>query len=719
MARLQVYDQNQVAPGQAPGVAVSSPNAGVGDIAAQQLKQLGGAVQQAGQVGASIVTDMVEKQNEVRVTEALTEAQRLMLERQKELTSLRGVDALMPGDDGVSPAERVRADLNRDFGQVGQRLKLNRTQQERFNLAAQPLTMRFNATADQHIQRENEAYQESVYTTAVATNQQMILADPNDAVNVGMATAGIERATRQRADFLGMTPEATELAVLTNVGEGHVQAITAMADENPRAAQEYYERNSTWMTTPQQQAARDRFVPAMRTANMESWVEREAADAPPPPPGEPGARYESPIPGGRVTSGYGSRPSFTTANGQRASSNHDGMDIAAAEGTPVRAVAGGRVVRAGPNGGYGNFVEIEHGDGTRTAYAHLQGFDVQVGDNVTSGQAFARVGSTGNSTGPHLHLRARRADGTSFDPAELFDSEAPAAAQSQNEPASRRELYRRADEQFGNNPVELEAARRAIDSHFSREEGFRRAEEEQARDSAYAYIEQNRAMPPASMLAALPPGMRNTMQNYHDALVAPPTVRTDPALELALISNPEAWANMSPEEFVAKYGRQMTNSDLIGYVGTLARGSNARMAAMRSSAEKATVLPVQEFSRAWTGVSRLAGLPPVDDKDTEAVQQRQVLMNGLQTWVLARQAVEGRQLTEQEITVELNSRLARLAWEAPRGLFSGGGTRYAVNFETMQPGDRSFAREQLRRQGVSRPTDNQIWEYYSAQRVGR
>lgn len=86
---------------------------------------------------------------------------------------------------------------------------------------------------------------------------------------------------------------------------------------------------------------------------------------------------------------------------------HQGIDIPAKRGTPIEAAAAGTVVFAGRNKGYGNMVMIEHADGRRTLYAHAQKLFVEAGDSVAAGQPIAAVGSTGHSTGPHLHFEVR------------------------------------------------------------------------------------------------------------------------------------------------------------------------------------------------------------------------------------------------------------------------------------------------------------------------
>ncbi|MFG2893782.1 M23 family metallopeptidase [Streptomyces sp. Pv4-95] len=94
------------------------------------------------------------------------------------------------------------------------------------------------------------------------------------------------------------------------------------------------------------------------------------------------------------------------------SSKHSGQDFVVPSGTAVKAVHKGTVVKAGPNGGgdgpaYGNAIVIKHDGGTYTQYAHLSSIKVQVGQQVGTGQEIGLSGSTGNSSGPHLHFEVR------------------------------------------------------------------------------------------------------------------------------------------------------------------------------------------------------------------------------------------------------------------------------------------------------------------------
>ncbi|MXO51959.1 peptidoglycan DD-metalloendopeptidase family protein [Erythrobacter gaetbuli] len=104
-----------------------------------------------------------------------------------------------------------------------------------------------------------------------------------------------------------------------------------------------------------------------------------------------------------ISSGFGYRRD--PFNGRAAM--HSGLDFKGATGTPIYAAAKGRVTFVGRKGGYGNTVEITHGNGLMTRYAHMSKFNAKVGQQVLPGQTIGAIGSTGRSTGPHLHFEVR------------------------------------------------------------------------------------------------------------------------------------------------------------------------------------------------------------------------------------------------------------------------------------------------------------------------
>lgn len=107
---------------------------------------------------------------------------------------------------------------------------------------------------------------------------------------------------------------------------------------------------------------------------------------------------------GKLESGVGGR---RNPFGGRGYEYHEGQDIDAAYGTPVQVAAAGKVIIAGWQRGYGNVVYVDHGNGLSTRYGHLSEIDVTVGETVAQGQRIGLVGSTGRSTGPHLHYEVR------------------------------------------------------------------------------------------------------------------------------------------------------------------------------------------------------------------------------------------------------------------------------------------------------------------------
>ncbi len=121
-------------------------------------------------------------------------------------------------------------------------------------------------------------------------------------------------------------------------------------------------------------------------------------------------RWSLPVAGYRLSAQFGQ------AGGYWSSGYHTGLDFAAPSGTPIMAVANGVVTSVGYEGAYGNRTIVTLEDGTEIWYCHQTSSAVSAGDNVVAGQVIGSVGSTGNSTGPHLHLEVRPGGGDPVDP---------------------------------------------------------------------------------------------------------------------------------------------------------------------------------------------------------------------------------------------------------------------------------------------------------------
>lgn len=142
------------------------------------------------------------------------------------------------------------------------------------------------------------------------------------------------------------------------------------------------------------------------TIDMDRLVDRVLATAP----------LASPVVDAhRVTSGFGRRQDPFRSR----IAFHRGIDLAAAHGTPIYAPAAGEVIRVGRRGGYGNMIEIDHGNGVLTRYAHLRAYFVKRGDTVAPGERIGEMGRSGRTTGVHLHYEVV-VDDRHVDPARLL-----------------------------------------------------------------------------------------------------------------------------------------------------------------------------------------------------------------------------------------------------------------------------------------------------------
>ena len=258
------------------------------------------------------------------------------------------------------------------------------------------------------------------------------------ALVAGVGVVGVSATTAGAAPS---HPDATSLKALVPAGG---QATTQRADERatrPSADQQQSGQTNTAQLTPaghatQEQAAIQQEAALLRAAEQRSSREQTAreragisqedgadlpgtpgvvppiADAPvhaatpvrhkprpkPVVTAVPTVHWVNPLPEASVTSCFG----------QRWGRLHAGVDLAAADGTRIRAAGAGTVVQAGAQAGYGNAVLIDHGNGFLTHYGHMSTITVQAGQHVKVGEEIGHEGSTGHSTGPHLHFEVHQ-----------------------------------------------------------------------------------------------------------------------------------------------------------------------------------------------------------------------------------------------------------------------------------------------------------------------
>jgi murein DD-endopeptidase MepM/ murein hydrolase activator NlpD len=153
------------------------------------------------------------------------------------------------------------------------------------------------------------------------------------------------------------------------------------------------------------------------------YIQHQLTGLPPsmaPPPGEGSTRFVWPAPGSTISQLFGPSPLTFEPPAFGLPHFHTGLDLAAPMGTPIRAGAAGIVVAANPGTvGYGNYIIVAHDSHTLTLYGHLEAIGVKTGDSVAAGQVVGLMGSTGNSTGPHVHFEVR-IDNVPVDPMPLL-----------------------------------------------------------------------------------------------------------------------------------------------------------------------------------------------------------------------------------------------------------------------------------------------------------
>ncbi|QPP10477.1 M23 family metallopeptidase [Streptomyces bathyalis] len=211
------------------------------------------------------------------------------------------------------------------------------------------------------------------------------------------ASSGADKSAEDTTRRTGQETHETGLSHAIGFGDAIADTVSDQARLQKAAAAQAKAANEAKRKAAAEKAKREREAreKAARAA------ERKKLNA-----------YVAPLEGASVSTPYQS------SGGLWSSGSHTGVDFQADEGTEVRSVAAGEVVEAGSDGSFGNSVVVKHRDGTYTQYGHLSSISVSVGQQVKPGQKIALSGSTGNTTGPHLHFEARTGPdyGSDMDP---------------------------------------------------------------------------------------------------------------------------------------------------------------------------------------------------------------------------------------------------------------------------------------------------------------
>ena len=309
--------------------------------------------------------------------------------------------------------DRRRSTLERLRGQFGDQSRLLRVQVEQARLANQLLEERIVELYKSDgtdtfteilldVQSLTDIIDQLEYLREIANRDQEIVASVRDARRATRRAREETRILRSRvAEQTRLVSARTreQRAARDSVVVRERQLITARADRSELLASVRAGRDQTQEEIVELELASDRLERRIIAAQQRSFVPASYGSG-----SRPASGFVLPV-GGVLTSGFGLRWGRL----------HAGIDIGAPFGAPISAVAAGVVIYSGWLGGYGNLVVVDHGDGVSTAYAHQQRIAVDVGDTVSQGATLGEVGSTGYSTGPHLHFEVR-INGVARDP---------------------------------------------------------------------------------------------------------------------------------------------------------------------------------------------------------------------------------------------------------------------------------------------------------------
>lgn len=375
-----------------------------------QMVRAGEAISRAGAVGAQIFADVLEEQNRTRVTEAmtqLTERRNLYTYDPNDgYTARRGRNAV-EGVDGKSLDEEYGGLLDEDIERLSLGLSTD-TQREMFRELAGQMSLDFRQRVGAHVAQEDRTYRLETQAAMVDVSaRQLSLAQTDEEVAEALANARAGMAEIGRIN--GSDDVVTQNATRNILTPAHLVQINGRLDADDLEGAEAYVNQHRDDLTPEALSRVNTALVEGRAVANGRRIGLEIA-------GVAGAANDNAEPQNVVMPVVGDFRVTGQFGENRGTHAHGGVDIATPMGTPVLAGASGTVSVRNDPGGYGNYVVLSLDDGTQLYYAHLSGADVEDGARVEQGQQVGRTGSSGRSTGPHLHYEVRNADGTKVDP---------------------------------------------------------------------------------------------------------------------------------------------------------------------------------------------------------------------------------------------------------------------------------------------------------------
>lgn len=495
-----------------------------------------------------------------------------------------------------------------------------------------------------------------------------VLRSETDPAKIGEARAQYEGAMSDMHDALGITSAEREVDLKAKTGAIHQTVVANMlAEDRPEDAAAYLERYAPEMTLAQLVEVRPKVLEQSIKRDAQTLMEQGPEALP-----HDGSGFIMPV-SGAITSGFGERKAPVAG----ASTNHNGIDIGAAAGSAVRATAPGEVIEVGSNSKSGNFVRIRHADGTISGYAHMASAGVKVGDQLAGGTVIGKVGSTGASTGPHLHFTLTDAKGEKIDPRSVIGRPPPPKP---GPDATQEDWRRYADDLAGPDRKRRDTYRAAAQGEWGRQQAIRVEREQRAADAVQPYLTAGSGVTawtqiPASILGGLSPQQLKSVKDSFAADAAKATGKTDPVTYARIYDLAATDPNAFKRADLLAVRPMLSDSDFQEVV-------KLQLSVRRSQPDGAA----KQLSLEST--NRVAGLvmPPKLKAPDQAVFKTALYQTALKAEALA-----GKHLTEREL-IDLGNKLA-IEQSGGRALYEFGtrtvrGESMAMGFNDIPKPDR-------------------------------
>lgn len=518
------------------------------------------------------------------------------------------------------------------------------------------------------------------------------LGGEGDEANLALGT--IRSEVGALADSMGITGDALTAMETRYVSDARAAVVQNLMISDVGKAKEYLDKHrgeidwKTELSLDQAMKGPLEFRWANDKTNliMGSATEDDAAPV----------NYGDPLRGlgTKVTGEFGER---------RGNRMHNGVDFAAKAGTPIFPMGAGRVVKVDKTGSgpSGIHVIVDHGDGTTSSYSHMNGTDLEVGDVVSPDTKLGGVGSTGRSTGPHLHMVVKK-DGKVVDPRTVIG-----AVQQGPRKHDKASLYSRADmlaAQEGWTPEQTEQVKSQIDRRVNRDEELLGREQRDADEAAFEVFARlgdnftNTSSIPASIWEKLSPSDKMKYKNQAESNSKPKAAKADgPAameLEFMLAADPAGFARVD----LSKYAGKITNSEYIAFgkkIIELRQGKGVKEVSLREGIN---------------GTISMYATPDMKVTGSKRDQTAFLRLHSLMEADLRRVTGGNRQPTDQEEKAAFYRATSKLS----TGANAGGAVKplYQFNADDVPPRWRDRIVAQYQAVNRRAPTDEEIADYY-------